>query len=63
MEPDPDEVINPGSESLAWSKEHEERAKGGCIIYYFYKVCIVNDCPQKYGRLFHIRSNAAALID
>lgn len=28
MEPDPDEVINPGSESLAWSKEHEERAKG-----------------------------------
>ncbi|XP_056001516.1 protein tyrosine phosphatase domain-containing protein 1-like isoform X2 [Ostrea edulis] len=28
MEPDPDEILHPGSESLSWTKEHEEKAKG-----------------------------------
>ena len=35
MEPDPDEILHPGSESLAWSPEHEAKArgKGSCAIY------------------------------
>ena len=28
MEPDPDEILHPGSESLAWSPEHEAKARG-----------------------------------
>ncbi|XP_062621924.1 protein tyrosine phosphatase domain-containing protein 1-like isoform X2 [Saccostrea cucullata] len=27
MEPDPDEILHPGLESLAWTKEHEEKAR------------------------------------
>ncbi|KAK3103723.1 hypothetical protein FSP39_021376 [Pinctada imbricata] len=28
MEPDPDEHVHPGTESLQWSKEHEDRVRG-----------------------------------
>ena len=35
MEPDPDEILHPGSESLAWSPEHEAKARGkGSIAIY-----------------------------